>query len=185
MGRPPHDPLRSLTDVERMHLTQVARAASERADRVSRAKALLAVAAGATFTAAAQVAGRRSGDGVARLVTRFNHAGLAALDARHGGGPPIQYGARARERILAEARRTPERERVGAATWSLSRLQRALQRAPDGLPAVSTFTILQTLHDAGFTWRADRSWCETGAAERRRKDGVVRVSDPATPQKQP
>lgn len=184
MGRPPNDPLRSLTAAERQYLTQVARSTSERADRVARAKVLLAVADGATFTAAALLAGRRSGDGAAKLVTRFNQLGLAALDARHAGGPAIQYGPTERARILAEARRPPDRERDGTATWSLSTLQRALRRAPDGLPGVSTYTILQTLHAAGLRWQQQRTWCETGVAERKRVAGVVRVSDPATPQKQ-
>jgi len=41
------------------------RATSEPASPVARAKGLLVVANGATFTAAAQAAGRRSGDAVA------------------------------------------------------------------------------------------------------------------------
>lgn len=183
MARPAKDPLRPLTAAERRDLERVARAASDRADRVSRARALLAVADGATFTAAARRAGRKSGDGVAHLVSRFNQHGLAALDSRHAGGPAIQYGETERERICCEARRAPDREADGTATWSLSTLQRALRSAPDGLPHVSTFTILQTLHDAGFSWQADRTWCETGVAQRKRRDGVVRVVDAATPQK--
>lgn len=185
MGRPPNDPLRSLTSAECQYLAQVARSTSERADRVARAKVLLAVADGATFTAAALLAGRRSGDGAAKLVTRFNQLGLAALDTCHAGGPPLQYGLIERERILAEARRVPDRARDGTATWSLTTLQRALRRAPDGLPHVSTCTILQTLHAAGWSWQQQRTWCETGVAERKRVTGVVRVTDPATPQKQP
>lgn len=179
------EPLRRLTAAERRALDQIARAGSERADRVTRAKALLAVAAGKRFTEAAQAVGRRSGDAVAALVARFNTEGLAALDARHGGAPPVVYDAVARERILCEFRRTPDRERDGTATWSLTTLQRALRRAPDGLPRVSTVTILLTLHDAGYTWQQSRTWCHTGTAQRKRKDGtVVTVTDPdATPKK--
>ena len=88
-------------------LEQVARAGSERADRVARATALLAVADGATFTAAARAAGRRAGDAVATLVARFNADGLAALDPRHGGGPPLQYGPTAAARILREVAADP------------------------------------------------------------------------------
>jgi len=142
-------PLRALTAQERRVLTEVARAPSERADRVARAKALLAVADGAPFAAAARAAGRRSGDAVAKLVARFNADGLAALDPRHGGGPPVRYGAAEAERILREVRRAPDRDADGTATWSLTTLQRALRRAPDGLPAVSTKTILTTLWGAG------------------------------------
>src|SRR5687767_3890968 len=94
------DPLRRLTAAERDILQQLARASSERADRVARAKALLAVANGQRFTDAARVAGRRSGDAVAQLVSRFNTEGLAALEPRHAGGPPVVYDATVRERIL-------------------------------------------------------------------------------------
>jgi helix-turn-helix protein len=181
MARHQNDPLRPLTAEERAACERVSRARSERADRVARAKAVLAVADGASYTAAARVAGRRSGDGVAQLVARFNRWGLGALDARHGGGPAVQYGVAARERILREVRRPPDREQDGTATWSLTTLQRALRRAPDGLPGVSTWTILTTLHEAGYAFQRDRTWCHTGTATRPRKDGTrVAVADPDT-----
>jgi hypothetical protein len=60
----------------------------------------------------------------------------------------------------------------------LSLLQKALRHAPDGLPRVSRFTIARTLHEAGLSWQKSRTWCETGAALRNRKHGVMRVSDP-------
>jgi len=180
MPRPQTHPLRPLTDDERRTLEQVARAGAERADRVARATALLAVADGARFTAAARAAGRRSGDGVAKLVVRFNAAGLAALTTRPGGRPPLQYGPDEAARILHEVRRVPDRAADGTATWSLTTLQRALRRAPDGLPHVSTFTIRQVLHDAGLSWQQNRTWCETGIVQRTRKTGVVTVVDPAT-----
>jgi transposase len=178
MVRPQKEPLRPLTDHERTTLAQVARSGVERADRVARAKELLAVAAGASFTAAARAAGRRSGDAVAALVVRFNATGLAALTARPGGAPPVQYGPADAARILREARRTPDRALDGTATWSLTTRRRALRQAPDGLPQVSPFTILRVLHDAGFTWQHDRTWCETGVVQRKRKAGVVEVVDP-------
>jgi hypothetical protein len=81
---------------------------------------------------------------------------------------------------LREARRTPDREQDGTATWSLSTLQRALRRAEDGLPQVSTYTIWLVLRDAGFSWQTSRTWCETGQAKRKRKSGVVTVTDPQT-----
>jgi transposase len=185
MSRRQKEPLRPLTADECGILVRVSRASTERADHVARAKALLAVAGGTSYTTAAIAAGRRSGDGVAQLVARFNRAGLAALDTRHGGGPPIQYGPAERERILREFRRPPDREQDGTATWSLTTLQRALRRAADGLPAVSTWTILTTLRDAGYTFQRDRTWCHTGAATRKRRDGTrVSVTDPeATPKK--
>jgi len=184
MSRRQKAPLRALTAEERTTLERITRAGSERADRVARAKALRAVAAGASFTAAATAAGRRSGDGVAQLVARFNQDGLGALDARHGGGPIRQYGTMEQERILREFQRVPDRAQDGTATWSLTTLQRALRTAPDGLPQVSTKTILYTLWEAGYTWQLSRSWCPTGTAQRKRKAGVATVTDPdATPKK--
>jgi transposase len=183
MARPQKAPLRPLTEEEHALLQQVARAQSEPAGCVGRAKALLAVAAGAGFTAAARAAGRRSGDGVALLVARFNRKGLAALQRQPGGGQAKQYTAPAQERILREVRRAPDREQDGTATWSLTTLKRALRAAPDGLPTVSTFTLFQTLHEAGYSWQESRTWCATGTALRQRKDGVVKVEDPDACQK--
>jgi transposase len=172
------DPLRPLTREERARLAHLSRSRSDPAAHVARATELLAVADGASYQTAARAAGRRSGDAVAQLVARFNRAGLAALGERHGGGQPKRYTAREQERILREVRRPPEREADGTATWSLSTLQRALRRAPDGLPGVSTYTIWCVLHEAGFDWGKDRSWCETGTAVRKRKSGTVTVVDP-------
>jgi transposase len=177
-------PLRPLTEEEREILKQIARAHSEPASHVARAKALLAVAEGKTYDAAAQAAGRRSNDAVSQLVSRFNQEGLAALEPRHGGGPAIKYGAVEQARILAEVRRKPDLARDGTASWSLSTLQRSLRQAQDGLPEVSTYTIWMVLQANGFSWQQDGSWCETGKVLRKRKEGVVEVIDPdATPKK--
>src|SRR5205085_11432199 len=105
MSRRQKEPLRPLSSTERAALEHVQRARSDRAERVARATALLAVADGASYTDAAQRAGRRSGDGVAQLVACFNACGLAALDSQHGGGPARQYGTAEQERILTEFRR--------------------------------------------------------------------------------
>ncbi len=172
------EPLRALSADERSVLEHVGRSSREAAAVVARAKALLAVAEGARYTEAARGAGRRSGDAVGRLVARFNTEGLAALVPGHGGGQPARYTSAERERILAEARRPPERERDGTATWSLVTLQRALRHAPDGLPQVSTYTIWCVLTDAGWSWQRTRTWCPTGTAVRMRKRGRVLVHDP-------
>ena len=75
MCRPQKEPLRPLKEQERTELERLRRSQREPAVHVARAQALLAVAAGANFTAAAHAAGRRSGDGVAKLVARFQRAG--------------------------------------------------------------------------------------------------------------
>lgn len=179
MTRRQKDPLRPLTEEEGKLLVRISRSHAEPASHVARAKALLAVAEGESYTEAATAAGRRSGDAVSHLVSRFNREGLAALEPGHGGGRRTIYAAAERERILAEMRRKPNREEDGTATWSLSTLQRALRRYPDGLPRVSTYTIWKVLKEAGFEWQRTRSWCETGKVKRKRKSGeVVEVIDP-------
>src|SRR5215208_4996283 len=179
MTRRQKDPLRPLTSEERGWLVRISRSHAEPAAHVARAKALLAVAEGKSYTAAAKAAGRRSGDAVSGLVSRFNREGLGALQPSHGGGRQPIYAASEWERILAEARRKPDREKDGTATWSLSSLRRALCQAPDGLPEVSTYTIWKVLKEAGFEWQRTRRWCETGRVKRKRKSGeVVEVTDP-------
>lgn len=180
MTRRQTDPLRSLTDDERDWLARVARSQAEPAAHVARAKALLAVGEGKSYTEAAKAAGRRSGEAVSRLVSRFNREGVATIEPRHGGGPPIVYAEAERERILTEARRKPRRDTDGTANWSLTTLRRALREAPDGLKEVSTHTIWKVLKEAGFEWQKDRSWCQTGVVERKRGGEVVTVIDPDT-----
>ena len=184
MSRPPDHPLRPLSDTEREALAALSRSRSEPAEHVTRAKALVEVAAGATFSEAARRVGRKSGDAVCHLVARFNDEGLAALAPRTSTGRKPTYSDADRARILAEFQRTPDREADGTATWSLVTLRAALRRAPDGLPAISTQTILKVLHQAGYTWQRDRTWCPTGTAVRKRKAGRVTVTDPdAAPKK--
>jgi hypothetical protein len=180
MSRRQKAPLRELTSEERSELEKLSRASSAPAAWVIRARVLLAVASGANYTDAARSVGRKSGDAVSQLVERFNTEGLSAIEPRHGGGPTVLYGSNERERILTEVRRAPDRERDGTATWSLSTLQRALRQAVDGLPQISTYTIQGVLQEAGWSWQASRSWCETGQVIRKRKSSKVTVNDPDT-----
>jgi len=180
MSRRQKDPLRALTTEEQQWLERISRAQSEPASHVLRAKLLLAVAAGASFTAAARSVGRRSNDAVAHLVTRFNQEGITAVAPRHGGGQPVTYRTAARQRILDTARQLPDRAADGTATWSLRTLQHALRTAPEGLPMVSTATLRTVLREAGWTWQRTRSWCATGTVVRRRKAGPTTVIDPDT-----
>ena len=179
MSRRQKHPLRKLKQEERLWLKRIARSQSEPASHAARAKQLLAVAEGFSYTAAALRAGRKSGDAVAQLIARFNDEGLKAIEPRRGGGPKPTYGAVARERILQEARRAPDPEQDGTANWSLMTLRRALRQAPDGLPAVSTYTVQAVLKEAGWSWPRTRTWCETGISTRKRKSGArVKVVDP-------
>src|SRR5262249_1168920 len=184
MSRRKKDPLRALTEAEQQELTQLSRSRAAPAAQVTRARLLLAVAGGADYQDAARAVGRRSGDAVSRLVARFNAEGLDAVRPRHGGGRPPRYDAQARERVVREAQRKPTPEAEGTASWALSALPRGPRAAPDGLPAVSTYTLWQVLHEAGYTYQRSRSWCPTGQAVRKRKAGAVTVTDPdAQPKK--
>ena len=184
MSRKPNHPLRALTDTERDVLGATGRSQTEPVAHVVRARALLKVAGGASFSEAARRVGRRSGDAVGHLVAQFKDEGLHALAPRHGGGRKPVYTPDDHARILAEFERAPNRETDGTATWSLVTLRDALRRAPDGLPEVITYTILSVLHAAGYSWQRDRTWCPTGTAVRKRKGGVVTVTDPdAAPKK--
>ena len=184
MARPIAQPLRPLTLREQQELDHIRRAPSQALRRHRRAQALLAVAAGATLTEAATRAGYRVCDTVAALIRRFNVHGLAALDDQPRPGRTRAYALRERARILREFRRAPDLREDGTAPWSLTTLQHALRRASDGLPAVSTFTILHVLHEAGYTWQQKRTWCETGVALRKKKNGTVeRVVDPEAAEK--
>jgi transposase len=181
MTRRQKHPLRDLSVEERQELERSARASSESATRVARAKALLAVAQGHSYTSAAQVSGRRSGDAVGQLVERFNQEGLAALTPRYGGGAKTQYATTQRQQIVELAQQQPELEVDGVSQWSLSALQRRLRsQEQEQFSTLSTYTIWQVLHEAGASWQKSRSWCRTGTALRRRKSGVVMVQDPDT-----
>ncbi|MBM6582059.1 helix-turn-helix domain-containing protein [Microvirga sp. BT689] len=113
---------------------------------------MLAIADGASYTAAARQVGRGHNEAISAWVRRFNSEDLSAVRPHHGGGPRICYGAEAHIRIPAEWVRAPEREADGSASWSLSLLQKALRQESDGLPSVSTFTIWRNLHEAGLSW---------------------------------
>jgi transposase len=178
MTRRQKEPLRSLTPDEQQWLERISRSHSDPASHVVRAKIVVAVAAGASFTAAAQAAGRRSNDAVAHLIARLNREGLAAIVPRHGGGQPRTYTAEDRQRIVNQARQQPDHAADGTATWSLSTLRQALRTASDGLPHLSTATIRAVLREAGWTWQRTRSWCTTGTAVRRRTCGPTEVIDP-------
>jgi len=177
MSRCLKDPLRALSADEYTKLQHLSRSGSEPAEHVARAKALLAVAEGCDYTEAARRSGRRSNDAVSQLVSRFNAEGLGALVRCTGQGRKARYRPCEREAILAQARRAPDPEKDGTVSGSLSTLQRVLRRNP-GLSQISTYTIRAVLHEAGFRWVNSRSWCETGKAKRRRKSGLVEVSDP-------
>jgi Homeodomain-like domain len=92
MSRHRTDPLRLLSVNERKELTRLGRSLSAPAAQVERARALLAIAEGASYTAAAHQVGRRHHETISAWVSRVNRDGLAAVQPGHGGGARIRYG---------------------------------------------------------------------------------------------
>jgi len=183
MGKAQKHPLRELTLREEQALQRVGKATSERLDVVKRARALLAVGAEQSFTAAAKEAGYKSGDSISQLVARFNQYGLEALLIAPGRGRKPTYTNEQRACVIAEVQREPDRKTDQTATWSLMLLRQALRKA--GLPYIAKETIRTVLHEAGYTFGKTRTWCPTGRAVRKRKAGVVTVQDPRASEKKP
>src|SRR4051794_41495280 len=88
MSRRQTNPLRALSAEERTALTQLSRSQRMPAAQVARAVALLAVAAGQSYTPAAREGGRRDNETAAGWVGRLQRRGLAGGGAPPGGRPP-------------------------------------------------------------------------------------------------
>jgi transposase len=180
MGAQQKQALRPLSEAERHALQRVVKASSERVDTVKRAKALLAVAEGKSFTHAGSLSGL-SREGVSQLVGRFNQRGLSVLSIAPGRGRKLTYHSEERSRVLQEVQRQPDRERDQTATWSLKLLEKALRK--ERFPQIGATTIGRILHEEGYSVQRDRTWCETGYALRKRKNGIYRVRDPRAQEK--
>jgi transposase len=177
MSRVQTDPLRPLQEQERRELETLSRSRAAAAAQGARARALLAVAAGQSYSAVAHVVGRQNGDTVRHWVSRFNGEGVSAVVPRHGGGPPIRYTEEQERRLLAAVQRTPDGRQDGPATWSLSTLQTVLRRTEKSFATVSRYTLGTIWQRAGLSGQKSRRWCETGVAVRARQQGVVERED--------
>jgi transposase len=125
------------------------------AAQVARAKAILAVATGRTYSQAARESGQASGDTVASWVLRFNREGLNGITPRHGGGAQQRYSDEDRTKIIEIARSIPNPQVDGTTSWTLHSLRANLQR--QGLPAPSIYTLWVILRDAGLDWQETNS----------------------------
>jgi transposase len=156
MGFPPKRLLRQLTPQEREELVKKATSLDERMSTVKRAKALLAVADGCSFTEAGRQVGM-SGDGVSQLVERFHHRGMQALSIAPGRGRKPMYTDQDHEQILQEIQRRPALEVDQCTVWSLSLLQRSLHAK--GLLDISPRTIRRVLQAHGWKYQqTTRIW---------------------------
>ena len=163
MGRPVKEDLRPLSRPEEQELQRMVKATSERVDRVRRAKALLAVAAGKSRTQASQEAGL-SREAVTQVVKGFNQRGLDILSIAPGRGRKLSYTSEQQARIVAELQREPNRKADQTATWSLMTLRAALRKTD--LPEIAAETIRQVLHEACYSYQRTRNWVRTGYALR-------------------
>jgi len=158
MGIQQKVPLRQLTPHEREELSRRAISSKERVDVVKKAKAILAVADGCTFTEAGTLAGM-SRDGVSQLVERFNTRGLAVLSIAPGRGRKPTYTSQDHEMILQEVQRSSHLDTDQSTTWSLPLLQRSLQAK--GLPHICPETIRLVLQTHGWEYQSSRTWHRT------------------------
>lgn len=159
MGRRQKRPLRPLTESEIHQLADIASSKVERVERIRRARAILAVAKGHSFTAAAKEARMRSNSGIAAIVQRFHERGMDSLNTIPGAGRRPVYDQAQREAILVEIEKEMERTPF----WSLSSLEKALKRSTASVPKVSAKTICQVLKDAGYRWLpTEHVWSKNG-----------------------
>jgi hypothetical protein len=114
-------------------------------------------------------------------VKRFNEHGLEVLSIAAGRGRKPTYTSQQQELILAEVQREPDRKIDQTATWSLMLLRQVLRKK--ALPRIGAETIRQVLHEHGYSYQQNRTWCHTVYALRQRKSGTVRIYDPQTPEK--
>jgi len=163
MGAQQKRPLRQLTRQEREELSQKATSEVERVSTVKKAKALLAVADGGTFTEAGRQVGM-SRDGVSHLVERFQQRGVEALSIAPGRGRKPTYTSQDHEQILQEIRRRPTWDVDQCTVWSLPLLQKSLQAK--GFVDICPKTIRLVLQAHGWKYQqTTRTWHPIDQAE--------------------
>jgi len=142
---------------------------------MTRALIIKAVDEGNSYRAAAALSGRRSALAVSNLVTRFNREGIKALHSKNRG-KTSKYTTETRQKIIDTFLLPPDRKMDGTATWSLTTLQKKLEKIDAGY--FSRFTLWKVLHEAGYSFQKDRTWVKTGIVRRNRGGAMVEVADP-------
>lgn len=150
--------LRQLTPHEREEFSRKATSSSERIDVVKKAKTILAVADGCTFTEAGKQSGM-SREGVSQLIKRFHQRGSEVLVIAPGRGRKPTYPSQDHEQILQEIRRCPTLDTDQSTVWSLPLLQKSLRAK--GLPHICPETIRLVLQTHGWEYQDTRTWRRT------------------------
>jgi Helix-turn-helix domain len=127
MTRRQKEPLRALTEHERAVLQKMARSYSEPATCVLRAKALLLVASGLSYTQTAAAVGVSNLDTVSHWVQRFNTEGLAALVPHLPPGRAAIHTPKERQRIL---------DLFATLTWPITMAAMSIKRSGSTSPLV-------------------------------------------------
>lgn len=119
----------TLTDVQRSELTQIAQSRSFPAGYVFRAKLILMLADGQSFSAIKRQL-QTTAPTIIRWKERFLAEGVEGLDTYHPGQKPTVLTAALRAKILAATRKKPS---DGSTHWSCRKLAAALKISKDAV----------------------------------------------------
>lgn len=112
----------AITDEQRVELTRWAQSRTLRAGDVFRARLILALAEGQTYSQIMATL-QTSAPTISRWKQRFEEDGLAGLDPRHKGSQPRVANAAVQARI---ARKTQQKPSDGSTHWSCRKMAAAL-----------------------------------------------------------
>src|ERR1700757_1616261 len=121
-----------LNEEQQLELSRIAQSRSLPAGYVFRARLILMLAEGASFSAIKQRLGTTAPT-IIRWKQRFLASGLDGLDTSHPGQPPSVLTPKLRARILSATRRQP---RDGSMHWSCRRLASELGISKDAVHRV-------------------------------------------------
>lgn len=121
-----------LCDEQKVELDRIAQSRSLPAGYVFRARLILMLAEGVSYSSIKQRLGTTAPT-ISRWKQRFLAAGLDGLDTAHPGQKPSVLTARLRARILAATRKPPK---DGSTHWSCRKLAAALGISKDAVHRV-------------------------------------------------
>jgi transposase len=121
-----------LNEEQRLELSRIAQSRSLPAGNVFRARLILMLAEGASFSAIKQLLSTTAPT-IIRWKHRFLAAGLDGLDTNHPGQPASVLTPKLRARILSATRKQPK---DGSTHWSCRKLAAALGVSKDAVHRV-------------------------------------------------
>src|ERR1700761_3433638 len=121
-----------LSGEQQLELSRIAQSRSLPAGYVFRARLILMLAEGASFSTIKQALGTTAPT-IIRWKQRFLAAGLDGLDTSHPGQPPSVLTPKLRARILSATRRQPK---DGSTQWSCRKL--AAEQGSARMPSIAS-----------------------------------------------